>query len=201
MADYPIARKTIISNALEIGYDMDLVIRLCQFRTRPKTILSLLRGTVDRFTYGEIRRIYKDSTGESAPKGQLPASGARIIITSDRRLHASHIAIKLKTYETAGFNLNNAELHLRLYANYLDEFEQTLDNALLSFEHVYTIVRDLRIGDLTTIKCMDCKHHYINAVGSPISMHSCPVCNTLKSREAARVAGENAKRKEQAAAV
>lgn len=196
MADSPVTRKKAVTNAAELGYETDLALRLCAFKARPKTALALLRGIVTRFSAHDLRRMYKESTGESAPKGQLPVSATRIISTSERRLHASHIAIKLKTYERGGYNLNNAELHLRLYDNYLQDFEQNVDTAVLSFEHMYTVIRDLRIGDLVVAKCTDCKHHFVNVCGCPVSMHACPVCNLLRSREALRLASETPKRKE-----
>lgn len=200
MADTPVTRKKAVTNVSDLSYDTDLAIRLCLFKARPKTALALLRGIVTRFSINDVRRMYKDVTGESAPKGQLPFSAIRIISASERRLHASHIAIKLRTYEQGGFDLNNAELHLRLYENYLHDFDLSVANAVLTFEHLYAIIRDIRIGDLAVVKCTDCKLHFVNVCGCPVSMHACPVCNLLKSREAIRMANELPKRKESPAA-
>ncbi|MFC3110204.1 FlhC family transcriptional regulator [Undibacterium arcticum] len=176
-----VPKRKLSKNTLATTEGVNLIYQLCEVKARAKTIAYLMRSTDSSFTPADIGRIYKDIHGESPSKGMMPVSPERAIGSSEKRFHASYYGKKYKRLSELG--LIGARLHLATYQHYLLDFECTVDDALLSFDLGFKIIQSIQIGELVYATCRDCRSHFLNVMGSPLSNHACPLCAIFKKRQ------------------
>jgi predicted RNA-binding Zn-ribbon protein involved in translation (DUF1610 family) len=123
--------------------------------------------------------------GKAPPRGPFPSSAARIIVHSAvQRFHASYIGNRAARLQ--GLGIDGGDMYIRLYRDYLTQFEATAEEAVLSSDQVHAIVIGIRVGELTMHKCRTCTANFTHVTNEPISRFSCPMCSTLKARNRVR---------------
>lgn len=161
--------------------DIVVINKLIEFQARTKTICSILRNSSIQITESDVGRLFKHANGKASSRGLEAYSPDRMLGTSERVYHASFYVTNYKKlfdiYQDAPI------AHIECYQQYLDVFEQEIDDPVLSFSLAYRICQYTTTGEFVLVRCHDCKLKFIHQTNTPISQNSCPCCSLLRRRE------------------
>lgn len=142
---------------------INIIKRLCTLEARPPIILSYFRG----IPLKTIRAIYKETTGKSPVKGQLPVV-TQLYFEHKYAVQASVLA---KVYiEAVESSLTEAEALIQAYEMLLSIYGKSVT---LNFSQSWHITRYIELGQFVLKRCHE-GHSYLhnkNGLRPP-----CPVC-------------------------
>lgn len=165
---------------------------LCRLGARPPVVRDLTK--VDNNAL--LQRIFQEQTGHRAPKGMLPSEHRKFVQTLSHKLQSSCLVKLHRHLVSAG--ANPARALISAYQQYVELFG---DQAVFSINHVWSLMRSLKIGRLRMHQCpaKECRSDYIEDADSLIERHSCPVCWEIRRSRANDGADSGAKKVERIA--
>ena len=115
--------------------------------------MQVLESETD-LSYERLIRLYKEVTGKSPSKGQLPFS-TDWFLTWQENIHSS-LFLNIHEYLSKGAALDNAELLTRAYRLYNEQIATAQLEPLLSFTRAWRLVKFVQAKMLTRTACSDC---------------------------------------------
>lgn len=158
---------------------LSLAAQLAQFGSRPP-IISMLTGIKDSIA----RKLYKDATGNTPPKGQLPSDPT--YYTGDVHRHIESIWL-LQSYKSMMLpdesSIGSVECHILTYKLYKQEFQIPT----ITFDRFFLLIRFALYGKhIKTEKCAQCDGPYLALANLAYRYDFiCPVCehNKLQGKQ------------------
>lgn len=140
---------------LRDGHQMQRAIALIELGAR----LQVLQSETD-LPYERLLRLYKEVTGRSPSKGQLPYS-TDWFMTWQPNIHAS-LFYNLYEYLIKTSALDDIEAIIRAWRLYAAETAQIGVEPMLSVTRAWRLVRFIDAGMLCTTRCTSCHGNFVN---------------------------------------
>jgi len=121
--------------------------------------LQVLQSETD-LPYERLLKLYKEVTGKSPSKGQLPFS-TDWFMTWQPNIHAS-LFYNLYEYLIKTSDIDDIDAIIRAYKLYVAETELAGIEPMLSSTRAWRLVRFVDAGMLCTTRCTRCKGDFIN---------------------------------------
>lgn len=157
-------------SAIDQVQSLQFAIRAAKLQSRPPIICALtgIKDTV-------AKKIFRDVTGNSPPKGQLP--GDPLYYTAHQQRHIESIwllqayaSLQLPEETPAG----RIECTLLAYEFYAKRFPE----AKISFDRYYYLLRLAFFGrNFNFEACSECDSPFLVSLNQEYSSECCPICN------------------------
>jgi flagellar transcriptional activator FlhC len=144
--------------------------------------LQVLESETD-LSYERLLRLYKEVSGKSPSKGQLPFS-TDWFMTWQPNIHAS-LFLNIHEYLNKTSEMEDIDAVIKAYQLYL---EQTRQGPLLSVTRAWRLVKFVDNGMLTMTKCTHCGGHFVTHPHEIARHYVCGLCNPPAPARAARPA-------------
>jgi len=170
--------KSILTEARQI----ERAVTLIQLGAR----LQVLESETD-LSYERLLRLYKEVSGHSPSKGQLPFS-TDWFMTWQPNIHAS-LFLNIHEYLNKTSEMEEIDTVIKAYQLYL---EQTADQGLepmLSVTRAWRLVKFVDNGMLTMTKCTSCSGHFVTHPHEIARHFVCGLCNPPARAGKGRLAG------------
>jgi flagellar transcriptional activator FlhC len=170
--------KSILTEARQI----ERAVTLIQLGAR----LQVLESETD-LSYERLLRLYKEVSGHSPSKGQLPFS-TDWFMTWQPNIHAS-LFLNIHEYLNKTSEMEEIDTVIKAYQLYL---EQTADQGLepmLSVTRAWRLVKFVDNGMLTMTKCTTCSGHFVTHPHEIARHFVCGLCNPPARAGKGRQAG------------
>lgn len=125
-------------------------------------------------SYERLIRLYKEITGKSPSKGQLPFS-TDWFLTWQENIHSS-LFLNIYEYLGKGMELDSVELLTKAYRLYTEQIGTAQVEVLLSFTRAWRLVKFVDAGMLTRTGCTDCKGQFVTEMYENRG-YVCGLCN------------------------
>ncbi len=135
--------------------------------------LQMLQSETD-LPYERLLRLYKEVTGKSPSKGQLPFS-TDWFVSWQPNTHAS-LFFGIYQYLLKSTPIDDVEAIMRAYRMYLQELSFTGIEPLLSITRAWRLVRFVDAGMLCTVRCTRCGGHFLNHTFELNDQFVCGLC-------------------------
>ena len=111
-------------------------------------------------SYERLLRLYKEVSGKSPSKGQLPFS-TDWFMTWQPNIHAS-LFLNIHEYLNKAAEMDEIQTVIKAYQLYLEQTQNQGLEALLSVTRAWRLVKFIDNGMLTVTKCSKCGGHFVN---------------------------------------
>ena len=136
--------------------------------------LQMLQSETD-LPYERLLRLYKEVTGKSPSKGQLPFS-TDWFLTWQENIHSS-LFLNIYEYLSKGVSLDSVELLTKAYRLYNEQVATAEIEPLLSFTRAWRLVKFVDAGMLTRTKCSECGGLFVTEPYENARHYQCGLCN------------------------
>jgi len=126
-------------------------------------------------SYERLLRLYKEVSGKSPSKGQLPFS-TDWFMTWQPNIHAS-LFLNIHEYLNKVAALDEIDTVIKAYRLYLEQTESQGLEALLSVTRAWRLVKFIDNGMLTMTKCSKCNGHFVSHPHEIPKHYVCGLCN------------------------
>src|SRR5215475_6674476 len=120
--------------------------------------LQVLESETD-LSYERLLRLYKEVSGRSPSKGQLPFS-TDWFMTWQPNIHAS-LFLNIHEYLNKAAAMEEIDTVIKAYQLYLEQTEAQGLEPLLSITRAWRLVKFVDNGMLTLTKCTKCNGHFV----------------------------------------
>src|SRR6476620_7082643 len=128
--------------------------------------LQVLESETD-LSYERLLRLYKEVSGKSPSKGQLPFS-TDWFMTWQPNIHA---------YLNKTAELDEIDVVIKAYQLYLEQTQAQSLEPLLSVTRAWRLVKFIDNGMLTMTKCSKCGGHFVSHPHEIARHFTCGLCN------------------------
>ena len=135
--------------------------------------LQMLQSETD-LPYERLLRLYKEVTGKSPSKGQLPFS-TDWFVAWQPNTHAS-LFFGIYQYLLKSTPIDDVEAIMRAYRTYLQELSFTGIEPQLSITRAWRLVRFVDAGMLCTVRCTRCGGSFLNHTFELTDHFVCGLC-------------------------
>lgn len=135
--------------------------------------LQMLQSETD-LPYERLLRLYKEVSGKSPSKGQLPFS-TDWFVSWQPNTHAS-LFFGIYQYLLKSTPIDDVEAIMRAYKTYLQELSFTGVEPLLSITRAWRLVRFVDAGMLCTVRCTRCGGNFLNHTFELTEHFVCGLC-------------------------
>jgi flagellar transcriptional activator FlhC len=135
--------------------------------------LQVLQSETD-LPYERLLKLYKEVTGKSPSKGQLPFS-TDWFIAWQPNIHAS-LFFNIYEHLIKSSEIDDIDAIIRAYRLYSSEVAINNVEPLLSITRAWRLVRFVDSGMLCTTKCTRCGGHFINHTYELTGSYVCGLC-------------------------
>ncbi|MGQ9724359.1 MAG: flagellar transcriptional regulator FlhC [Tepidimonas sp.] len=164
-ATRPASAKRIANEAR----DIERAIALIALGAR----LQVLESETD-LSYEKLLRLYKEVTGRSPSKGQLPFS-TDFFLQWQPNIHASLFEnIRQSLIKTVA--LDNIDATMKAYRLYAEQMRVCGIEPLLSFTRAWRLSRFMDAGMLVRIRCTSCGGHFVADPYTNVRHYVCGLC-------------------------
>ena len=158
--------KSILSEARQI----ERAVQLIQLGAR----LQVLESETE-LSYERLLRLYKEVSGRSPSKGQLPFS-TDWFMTWQPNIHAS-LFLNIHEYLNKAEVVDEIDTVIKAYQLYLEQ-TQVLDlEPMLSITRAWRLVKFVDNGMLTLTPCSKCGGHFVTHPHEIARHYVCGLCN------------------------
>ena len=158
--------KSIVNEAKQIARSVELI----NLGAR----MQVLESETD-LSYERLIRLYKEVSGKSPSKGQLPFS-TDWFITWQENIHAS-LFLNIHEYLNKAAALDEIDTIIKAYNLYVEQ-TKTLDlEAMLSVTRAWRLVKFIDNGMLTMTKCSTCGGQFVTHPHEIAKHYVCGLCN------------------------
>ncbi|MBA4218993.1 MAG: flagellar transcriptional regulator FlhC [Proteobacteria bacterium] len=158
--------KSILSEARQI----ERAVQLIQLGAR----LQVLESETE-LSYERLLRLYKEVSGRSPSKGQLPFS-TDWFMTWQPNIHAS-LFLNIHEYLNKAAVVDEIDTVIKAYQLYLEQ-TQVLDlEPMLSITRAWRLVKFVDNGMLTLTPCSKCGGHFVTHPHEIARHYVCGLCN------------------------
>jgi flagellar transcriptional activator FlhC len=138
-------------------------------------------------SYERLLRLYKEVSGRSPSKGQLPFS-TDWFMTWQPNIHAS-LFLNIHEYLNKTSALEEIDTVIKAYQLYLEQTEAQGLEPLLSVTRAWRLVKFVDNGMLTMTQCTKCGGHYVTHPHEIAKHYVCGLCNPPARAGKGRQAG------------
>jgi flagellar transcriptional activator FlhC len=136
--------------------------------------LQVLESETD-LSYERLLRLYKEVSGKSPSKGQLPFS-TDWFMTWQPNIHAS-LFLNIHEYLNKAAELDEIDTVIKAYQLYQEQTTAQGLEALLSVTRAWRLVKFVDNGMLTMTKCSKCGGHFVTHPHEIAKHYVCGLCN------------------------
>jgi len=136
--------------------------------------LQVLESETD-LSYERLLRLYKEVSGKSPSKGQLPFS-TDWFMTWQPNIHAS-LFLNMHEYLNKVAEMDEIDAIIKAYQLYLEQTQAQNLEALLSVTRAWRLVKFIDNGMLTMTKCNTCGGHFVTHPHEIARHFTCGLCN------------------------
>jgi flagellar transcriptional activator FlhC len=158
--------KSILTEARQI----ERAIELIQLGAR----LQVLESETD-LSYERLLRLYKEVSGRSPSKGQLPFS-TDWFMTWQPNIHAS-LFLNVHEYLNKVAVLDEIDIVIKAYKLYLEQVQAQGLDPMLSITRAWRLVKFVDNGMLTMTRCSSCGGHFVTYPHEIARHYVCGLCN------------------------
>jgi flagellar transcriptional activator FlhC len=158
--------KSILSEAKQI----ERAVTLINLGAR----LQVLESETD-LSYERLLRLYKEVSGKSPSKGQLPFS-TDWFMTWQPNIHAS-LFLNIHEYLNKVAEMDEIDVVIKAYQLYLEQAQAQSLEPLLSITRAWRLVKFVDTGMLSLTKCSKCGGHFVAHPHEVPRHFVCGLCN------------------------
>jgi len=158
--------KSILTEAKQI----DRAVQLIHLGAR----LQVLESETD-LSYERLLRLYKEVSGRSPSKGQLPFS-TDWFMTWQPNIHAS-LFMNIHEYLNKAAEMDEIDTVIKAYQLYQEQTQAQGLEAMLSVTRAWRLVKFVDNGMLTLTKCSKCNGHFVTHPPAVARHYVCGLCN------------------------
>ncbi len=158
--------KSILSEARQI----ERAVTLIHLGAR----LQVLESETD-LSYERLLRLYKEVSGRSPSKGQLPFS-TDWFMTWQPNIHAS-LFMNIHEYLNKAAALDEIDTVIKAYQLYMEHTQAQNIEALLSVTRAWRLVKFIDNGMLTLTACTRCRGQFVTHPHEMARHYVCGLCN------------------------
>ena len=158
--------KSILTEAKQI----DRAVTLINLGAR----LQVLESETD-LSYERLLRLYKEVSGKSPSKGQLPFS-TDWFMTWQPNIHSS-LFLNIYEYLNKTTALEEIDAIIKAYQLYLEQAGSHGLETVLSVTRAWRLVKFVDNGMLTMTKCSKCGGHFVSHPHEISKHYVCGLCN------------------------
>ncbi|MEO6277115.1 flagellar transcriptional regulator FlhC [Roseateles sp.] len=158
--------KSILTEAKQI----DRAVQLIHLGAR----LQVLESETD-LSYERLLRLYKEVSGKSPSKGQLPFS-TDWFMTWQPNIHAS-LFMNIHEYLNKAAAMDEIDTVIKAYQLYQEQTTAQGLEAMLSVTRAWRLVKFVDNGMLTLTKCGKCNGHFVTHPHEMSRHFVCGLCN------------------------
>ncbi|MBB5205915.1 flagellar transcriptional activator FlhC [Inhella inkyongensis] len=158
--------KSILSEARQI----ERAVTLINLGAR----LQVLESETE-MSYERLLKLYKEVSGRSPSKGQLPFS-TDWFMTWQPNIHAS-LFLNIHEYLNKAAALDEIDTVIKAYQLYLEHTQAQGIEALLSVTRAWRLVKFIDNGMLTLTACKKCGGHFVTHPHEISRHYVCGLCN------------------------
>jgi flagellar transcriptional activator FlhC len=158
--------KSILTEAKQI----DRAVTLIRLGAR----LQVLESETD-LSYERLLRLYKEVSGRSPSKGQLPFS-TDWFMTWQPNIHAS-LFLNIHEYLNKVAEIDEIDTVIKAYQLYLEQTQAQQLEALLSVTRAWRLVKFVDNGMLTLTRCSRCGGNFVTYPHEIAKHFVCGLCN------------------------
>jgi flagellar transcriptional activator FlhC len=136
--------------------------------------LQVLESETD-LSYERLLRLYKEVSGKSPSKGQLPFS-TDWFMTWQPNIHAS-LFLNIHEYLNKVAEMDEIDTVIKAYQLYQEQTTAQGLEALLSVTRAWRLVKFVDNGMLTMTKCSKCGGHFVTHPHEIAKHYVCGLCN------------------------
>ncbi|MEZ5727611.1 MAG: flagellar transcriptional regulator FlhC [Burkholderiaceae bacterium] len=159
----------VARSLLKDSHQMSRAIELIHLGAR----LQVLQSETD-LPYERLLKLYKEVTGKSPSKGQLPFS-TDWFTTWQPNIHAS-LFMNIYEYLIKASELDEIEAIIRAYRLYQAETEQVGVEPIMSVTRAWRLVKFVDAGMLCMTRCIHCGGKFVNHAYEIESSFACGLC-------------------------
>jgi flagellar transcriptional activator FlhC len=148
--------------------------------------LQVLESETD-LSYERLLRLYKEVSGKSPSKGQLPFS-TDWFMTWQPNIHAS-LFLNIHEYLNKSSELDEIDAVIKGYQLYQEETSAQGLEALLSVTRAWRLVKFVDNGMLTLTECSKCHGKFVTHPHEIAKHYVCGLCNPPARAGKGRAAG------------
>jgi len=126
-------------------------------------------------SYERLLRLYKEVSGRSPSKGQLPFS-TDWFLTWQENIHSS-LFLNIYEYLSKSSDMDDIDMMIKAFRLYREQVESIDVEALLSFTRAWRLVKFVDANMLTMTKCSRCNGHYVSEPYENARHYVCGLCN------------------------
>ena len=127
-----------------------------------------------KLPYERLLKLYKEVSGNSPPKGQLPFS-TDWFLTWQPNIHAS-LFLNMYEYLQKAVDLEQIDAVIKAFELYRAEVDATAVESLLSITRAWRLVKFVDAGLLTLTKCTRCRGAFVNHTYELTRNYVCGLC-------------------------
>jgi flagellar transcriptional activator FlhC len=136
--------------------------------------LQVLESETD-LSYERLLRLYKEVSGKSPSKGQLPFS-IEWFMTWQHNIHAS-LFLNIHEYLNKSSALDEIDIVIKAYQLYLEQAQAQGLEPMLSVTRAWRLVKFVDNGMLTMTRCSCCGGHFVTHPHEIAKHYVCGLCN------------------------
>jgi flagellar transcriptional activator FlhC len=159
------ATKSVLTDARQV----ELAVELIKLGAR----MQVLESETD-ISYERLLRLYKEVTGKSPSKGQLPFS-TDWFLTWQENIHSS-LFLNLHEYLNKSSELDEIDAVIKAYKLYLEQAQTLGLDPLLSVTRAWRLVKFVDNGMLSTTACSRCSGHFVTYPHEIAKNFVCGMC-------------------------
>ncbi len=160
------AHKSILNESRDIGRAVTLI----DLGAR----LQVLESETN-LSYERLLRLYKEVSGRSPSKGQLPFS-TDWFLTWQENIHST-LFLNIYEYLSKSCELDAIDVMVKAFRLYKEQVESTEVEPLLSFTRAWRLVKFVDAQMLTMTKCSTCGGHFVTEPYENARHYVCGLCN------------------------
>lgn len=160
------AQKSILNESRDIGRAVTLI----DLGAR----LQVLESETG-LSYERLLRLYKEVSGRSPSKGQLPFS-TDWFLTWQENIHSS-LFLNIYEYLSKSCDLDDIDVMIKAYRLYMEQVGAIEVEPLLSFTRAWRLVKFVDANMLTMTKCSTCGGHFVTEPYENARHYVCGLCN------------------------
>ena len=158
--------KSLVTEAKQISR----VVELINLGAR----MQVLEDATD-LSYERLIRLYKEVTGKSPSKGQLPFS-MDWFMSWQENIHAT-LFVNIHEYLNKVSELDEFDAIIKAYRLYLEQTQTLGLEAMLSITRAWRLVKFFDNGMLTMTQCSKCAGHFVTHPHEISKHYVCGLCN------------------------
>ncbi len=160
------AQKSILNESRDIGRAVTLI----DLGAR----LQVLESETG-LSYERLLRLYKEVSGRSPSKGQLPFS-TDWFLTWQENIHSS-LFLNIYEYLSKSCDLDDIDVMIKAFRLYQEQVSAIEVEPLLSFTRAWRLVKFVDAHMLTMTKCSTCGGHFVTEPYENARHYVCGLCN------------------------